>query len=257
MGPMPVIRTTPQGELGYVIWRNGDTCAASSNCDGREDATMGEMVLDATSVPGYAAGDFRFIAFEDIQTDEMGYVSMAGDHLFHSHWLVMEGVHLDDRSDAKGAAFTSPITTTKTPYVIWRQDTPGLHVRRGDALLQEPLLVRRHARLRRGLLRILRHRHPAAPHHAVHGGRRRHGPPRRAKTAARGPGRRHTRGRKCRRRAEAPERAQRPRGRHRTRTGVEVPGPQWHRGRNGEVRRRSPAEGALPGLPGSPRTARY
>ena len=58
MGPQPIVRTVSGQEVVYIIWRNGQTCAASW-CDGREDAAMGEMVLDNTAASGYSAGDVQ------------------------------------------------------------------------------------------------------------------------------------------------------------------------------------------------------
>lgn len=121
MGPQPVIRTVGGKEVAYVIWRNGLTCVGAPSCDGREDAVMGEMVLDNTTVAGYQAGDMRFVQFEDIQTDEMMNISMAGDTIFHSHWLINAAAKITDRSDAKGSTFLNPIATVPAPYAIWRQ----------------------------------------------------------------------------------------------------------------------------------------
>ncbi len=118
IGPMPVIRVVDGQEVAYIIWRNGLTCPT---CDGREDANMGEMVLDSTTVSGYQAGDVRFVHFEDIQTDEMMPISMGGDVLFHSHWLVNEAYKITNRVSSLGATFSNPIQTTVMPYVIWRQ----------------------------------------------------------------------------------------------------------------------------------------
>lgn len=120
MGPMPVIREVDGQEVAYIIWRNGQTCAESF-CDGREDAAMGEMVLDDTTVDGYQAGDVRFVEFDDIQTDEMMSLTMVGDVLFHSHWLINAGRRIEDRSPVFGAAFDQPVPTSDGLYVIWRQ----------------------------------------------------------------------------------------------------------------------------------------
>lgn len=120
MGPLPVIRMVDGQEVAYIIWRNGQTCAAGW-CDGREDATMGEMVLDDETVPGYVAGDVRFIEFDDIQTDEMMTLTMVGDLLFHGHWLINAARTISDRSPARGETFTNPIQTTQGHYLIWRQ----------------------------------------------------------------------------------------------------------------------------------------
>jgi outer membrane protein assembly factor BamB len=120
MGTQPVVRTVNGQEVAYTIWRNGQICAGGV-CDGREDATMGEMVLDGATVPGYQAGDVRFVAFEDIQTDETMYLTMSGDTLVHNHWLVAEARTITDRSAARGGGAASPIQTAYAPYVIWRQ----------------------------------------------------------------------------------------------------------------------------------------
>lgn len=120
MGPQPVIRNINGKEVAYIIWRNGLTCAAGW-CDGREDAAMGEMVLDGTTVAGYGAGDVRFIRNPDIQTDEMMNITMAGDTIFHSHWLINSAEKITDRSDALGSTYLNPIKTTDSPFVIWRQ----------------------------------------------------------------------------------------------------------------------------------------
>lgn len=120
MGPLPVIREVDGQEVAYIIWRNGQTCVGAG-CDGREDANMGEMVLDDKTVLGYAAGDMRFVQFDDIQSDEMISLSMVGDMLFHGHWLVNEGRRIADRSTKLGGSFTNPIKTKDGLYVIWRQ----------------------------------------------------------------------------------------------------------------------------------------
>ncbi|HEY3108038.1 MAG TPA: PQQ-binding-like beta-propeller repeat protein [Chloroflexota bacterium] len=120
MGPLPVVRVVGGQEVAYTIWRNGQTCAGSG-CDGREDATMGEMVLDGTTVAGYQAGDVRFVAYQDIQTDEMMALTMSGETLFHNHWLVAEARTVTDRSAGRGGTFANPIQSAAAPYVIWRQ----------------------------------------------------------------------------------------------------------------------------------------
>lgn len=120
MGTQPVVRTVGGQEVAYIIWRNGQTCATGW-CDGREDATMGEMVLDNTTVSGYTAGDVRFVRFIDIQTDEMMNITMSNDIIFHSHWLINAAEKVTDRSASRGSTYTNPIVTTDAPFVIWRQ----------------------------------------------------------------------------------------------------------------------------------------
>jgi hypothetical protein len=155
MGPQPIVKNVNGQEVAYIIWRNGLTpggCTTAGNCceatqttvqscnqdsnqgqvycakpsrctwsDGREDATMGEMVLDNNTVSGYQAGDVRFVQFTDIQTDEMMNLSMSGDTIFHSHWLVNEAKTITDRSGSLGGSFINPIKTIDAPNVIWRQ----------------------------------------------------------------------------------------------------------------------------------------
>ncbi|HLE49140.1 MAG TPA: PQQ-binding-like beta-propeller repeat protein [Patescibacteria group bacterium] len=121
-GPQPAVRTLSNGkQVAYIIYSNGQTCA-SGWCDYREDATMGEMVLDNSTVTGYTGGDARFVKFIDIQTDEQGMVSGSSDMVFHSHWLaVLEGLKITDRSDSRGATFTNPINGSYTPFVSAEQ----------------------------------------------------------------------------------------------------------------------------------------
>lgn len=121
MGPMPVVATIDGKEVAYIVWRNGLTCQGQSSCDGREDATMGEMVLDSSTVSGYSAGDVRFVKFTDIQTDEAMFLTMGGKTLIHNHWLSAQMHQITDRSAGKGGTFSNPITTTNAPFVIWGQ----------------------------------------------------------------------------------------------------------------------------------------
>ncbi len=121
MGPQPVVRVVDGKEVAYMIFRNGLTCQGTSWCDSREDATMGEMVLDGNTVAGYQAGDMRFIKYPDIQTDEMLYLTMSGNTIFHNHWVVAEAETIVDRSSALGLTFANPIKTQSAPYIIWRQ----------------------------------------------------------------------------------------------------------------------------------------
>lgn len=159
MGPQPVIRVVDGNEVAYVIWRNAQSCggcesagncSVSTNvnlwCDGREDATFGEMVLDNTTVNGLAAGEVRFVGGGlyigenvndgtnkpqnhqfDVQTDEGMYLTMSGNVLFHNHWLAAQTMIIQNRSTAVsngsylGDSFRHPITTTSGPNTIWRQ----------------------------------------------------------------------------------------------------------------------------------------
>jgi uncharacterized repeat protein (TIGR01451 family) len=116
MGPQPVVRRLGNGkEVAYIIWRNGQVSPGS---DGRWDATMGEMVLDSSTVSGYQAGDLRFVSTQFIPTDESGPVTAAGNFVFHGHWLAMCSSDLGDRSG--GSSYGNAIGEIG-PYVIWAQ----------------------------------------------------------------------------------------------------------------------------------------
>lgn len=120
---MPVIKVVDGREVAYVQWRNGQ-----SGTDGRWDSHLGEMVLDHATVPGYTAGDVRFVEFGDSQihiTDEQCPVSMAGNTLFHAHWGASEAVAVADRSDFLGMDQAHPIQTDTRPPVIRRLSANG------------------------------------------------------------------------------------------------------------------------------------
>lgn len=131
MGPQPVIRVVNGQEVAYMLFRNGQVCASESWCDFREETTMGEMVLDNTTIPGYVAGDMRFVAwrnlsntfatYHDMQTDEMMYITGSGSTLYHNHWLVSDGYTITDRGNALGGTYANPIKTVTSPNIIWRQ----------------------------------------------------------------------------------------------------------------------------------------
>ena len=115
IGPPPALRTLDNGkEVAYIPWRNGQV----SSTDGRWDTTMGEMVLDGSTVSGYQAGDLRFVSSQFIPTDETGTITAAGDFVFHSHWLVMASSDLGDRSG--GGSYNNAMGEIG-PYVIWAQ----------------------------------------------------------------------------------------------------------------------------------------
>lgn len=116
MGPQPVVRTLPEGgEVAYVVMR-GSPCASGAYCDGRADSHFGELVLDDTTVPGYQAGDVRFIRGTFLPTDEQPNLSAAGDALFGAHWAVGIAHRILDRSAARGTG-SSPITTENLPHI--------------------------------------------------------------------------------------------------------------------------------------------
>jgi outer membrane protein assembly factor BamB len=124
LGPLPVVKRVGGDEVVYTMWRNGQKCEAGDCSDPRWDAVMGEMMLDSTTVPGYQAGDCRFVDFhsnhDSVITDEMGKMSMAGQTLFHSHWLAMYAYSITDRRDSYGATYANPIRTEQRMSVVNR-----------------------------------------------------------------------------------------------------------------------------------------
>lgn len=125
LGPPPVVKRFANGdEVVYTIWRNGQKCEAGDCSDPRWDAVMGEMMLDDTTVSGYQAGDCRFVRFrsprDHLITDEMGKVSMAGDTLFHSHWVALYSYRITDRSSGRGATYEDPIETEQLHSIVNR-----------------------------------------------------------------------------------------------------------------------------------------
>ena len=135
--PQAVVKRLASGtEVAYVLWRSRQACRPSS-CDGREDTTLGEMDL--------TTGDIRFVQDYKNQgtmrmpTDEQSPLSMAGDTLFHAHWMLLQSVRITDRSASLGGSYADPIRT--------REMTPTLNT--------WPL-----ARVRietRGIITVLRH----------------------------------------------------------------------------------------------------
>lgn len=125
VGPMPAVRTLDGGkQVAYIVWRNGQR----PDVDGRWDSHLGEMVLDANTVPGYAAGDLRFVQADASQskiTDEASPLTFAGNTLFFAHWGASESFTLTDRSNTKGDVMTNPILSTRNHAIIRRVMATG------------------------------------------------------------------------------------------------------------------------------------
>jgi hypothetical protein len=124
-GPMPCVRTLPNGkQVAYAQYHNRQTCEGGW-CDAVEDATIGEFVLDDTTVSGCVAGDGRFVDWptkQGLQGDEIGPITGAGDMIFFAHWdWPLEGVRITDRSDGVGFTFANGIKTVATPWVVQQQ----------------------------------------------------------------------------------------------------------------------------------------
>jgi hypothetical protein len=112
----PVIKTLPDGkEVAYQTFR---AAPREQGWDARWDSHVGEMVLDADTVPNVAAGDLRYIDFPSAYphiTDENCPLTMAGDTLFFSHWAGTGAYKLENRSDALGTSPQAAIATSQRP----------------------------------------------------------------------------------------------------------------------------------------------
>ena len=130
LGALPVVKQLSSGaEVVYTPWRNGQKCEEGDCIDPRGDTVMGEMVLDAATVPGYQAGDLRFVQFENASdfliTDETDKLVMAGDILWHPHWLYNTAYRITDRGDTLGSHYTNPIATQKQRSLIYAAADPS------------------------------------------------------------------------------------------------------------------------------------
>ncbi len=117
MGPMPVVASLPGGqEVAYVVMR-GSPCLVSP-CDGRADSRLGELLLDDATVPGFSAGEVRFMDNTFFPTDEQPYLSMAGNQIFAAHWMVGIAHEIVDRSPSRGQGASEPITVANLPHIV-------------------------------------------------------------------------------------------------------------------------------------------
>ena len=118
MGPQAAVKTYADGsEVAYVIMR-GTPCLPPAYCDGRGDSRFGEMLLDNTTVPGYSAGDVRFMQNTFFPTDEQAFLSVAGNDVFGGHWMFGVAHQIVNRSPSVGSSAANPITTNALPHVI-------------------------------------------------------------------------------------------------------------------------------------------
>lgn len=125
MGPMPVIKTLPDGnQVAYAIIR-GDN---RSEFDGRDDSKFGEVLLNNSTVSGYTQGEVRFIAYNNygwtngggysnMPTDEMPFLTMAGNHILGGHWMAGKTLAVENR-DATRGSFSAPITSRALPHIV-------------------------------------------------------------------------------------------------------------------------------------------
>ncbi len=126
-GPVPIVKTLSDGtEVAYIQFRNGQTADIDFIWDYRWDSHLGEMVLDNSTVPGYNAGDLRFVQFDNSQihiSDEQNPLSMAGNTIFNGHWGANESTQILDRSATKGDVLGNPITSKAHPILIRGEST--------------------------------------------------------------------------------------------------------------------------------------
>ncbi len=115
--PQAVVKRLPDGsEVAYLLWRNGQSCAADSACTGTADTTIGEMDL--------RTGEIRFVQDYKNQgamrlpSDEQSTLSMAGDTLFHAHWMLLGAIRIVDRQAGLGDSYTNPIRSIELAPVV-------------------------------------------------------------------------------------------------------------------------------------------
>lgn len=121
MGPQPVVkRFADNKEVVYTIGRGG---GSNGIYDARWDSVFVEMMLNSNTVPGYAAGEIRFIYYNHIVlTDEQPFVSMSGDYLLAGHWMAGYALKITDRSNWRGAwDFSSRIAAIDAPHIVESQ----------------------------------------------------------------------------------------------------------------------------------------
>jgi hypothetical protein len=121
MGPQPVVkRLANNKEVVYTVGRGG---GSNAMYDARWDSLFVEMMLDSSTVPGYAAGEVRFIQYNHVVlTDEQPFVSMAGDYLLGGHWMAGYALKITDRSDGRGAwDIPSRIAAIDAPHIVESQ----------------------------------------------------------------------------------------------------------------------------------------
>jgi len=119
MGPQPVVKLFPDGkEVVYTVGRGGGSDGITP--DARWDSLFVEMMLNSNTVPGYAAGEVRFIYYNHkVLSDEQPFVSMAGDYLLGGHWMAGMALKITDRSDWRGAwDFASRIAAIDVPHFV-------------------------------------------------------------------------------------------------------------------------------------------
>jgi hypothetical protein len=121
MGPQPVVKHfSDNSEVVYTVGRGG---GSNAMYDARWDSVFVEMMLDNTTVPGYIAGDVRFIQYNHVVlTDEQPFVSMAGNYLLGGHWMSGYALKITDRSNGRGAwDIPNRIAAQDAPHIVESQ----------------------------------------------------------------------------------------------------------------------------------------
>jgi len=121
MGPQPVVKRFPDNkEVVYTVGRAG---GSNGIYDARWDSLFVEMMLNSNTVPGYAAGEVRFIQYNHVVlTDEQPFVSMAGNYLLGGHWMAGYALKITDRSNGRGAwDIPSRIASVDAPHIVESQ----------------------------------------------------------------------------------------------------------------------------------------
>jgi outer membrane protein assembly factor BamB len=122
MGPMPVIKRFADGsEVAYVSMRGTPCLPNTQKCDGRGDGRLGELMLDDSTIPGYQAGYVRYMLNTHLPTDEMPFLTVAGDQLLAGHWEAGLAHQIQDRSPARGTG-DNPIPVSNLPHIVTSQD---------------------------------------------------------------------------------------------------------------------------------------
>ncbi|RCK73219.1 MAG: Cell surface protein [Anaerolineae bacterium] len=120
MGPLPVIKTFPDGkQIAYVVMRGGP--CKQDPCDSRWDSHLGEMMLDDQTISSLQAGYVRYMQNTFFPSDEQAFLSMAGDQIFAAHWEAGIAHLIQDRSASRGSG-TNPITVSNLPHIATSQD---------------------------------------------------------------------------------------------------------------------------------------
>lgn len=113
--PQVVVKKFADGdEAAYLLWRTRQACRSS--CDGREDTTIGEMDLKTGEIR--FVQDYKNAGSMRLPTDEQSPLSMAGDVIFHAHWMLLGSIKIIDRSADLGRSYADPIRALELPPVL-------------------------------------------------------------------------------------------------------------------------------------------